>query len=254
MSGYVRTPEQQAIVAHKLEPLRIAAGAGTGKTATVTDRLVHLIEGGLLPEAALGITFTNKAAEELADRLRAALPAFARDGREVEVTTYHGFAFSLLQEFGVFVGVERDAQVIGPGYVRQLLFESLGAQTYEHLDLAAAPQRVAEAATLAGQLGDNLLSIDDLLGSTSSDAGDPWPARRDLAAVVRGYEALKVRLGVVDYADLIRFAHRLVADHPNVAERIRERYRFVVLDEYQDTAPAQRQLLLLKPLQTTKVK
>ena len=243
MTNYAPTPEQRAIVDHGMEPLRISAGAGTGKTATVTDRLVRLIEGGVPPEAALGITFTNKAAEELADRLRAALPALARDGRAVEVTTYHGFAFSLLQEFGAFVGIERDTQVIGPGYVRQLLFESLGTQTYEHIDLAAAPQRIAEAATLAGQLGDNLLSVDDLLSGVDADAGDPWPARRDLSAIVRGYGDLKARLGVVDYADLIEFAYRLVSEHPAVADRIRERYQCVVLDEYQDTAPAQRELL-----------
>ena len=245
MSGFVPTSEQEAIVSHPLEPLRVAAGAGTGKTATVTDRLVAIIESGIPPEAALGITFTNKAAEELADRLRSALPDFAREGREVEVTTYHGFAYGLLQEFGALVGVEREAQVIGPGYVRQLLFESLGDGEYTHLDLAAAPRRVAEAATLAAQLGDNLRSPDDLLDPVYAEAGEPWPARRELASIVRRYEDLKRQLGVVDYADLIRFAHRLVADHPVVAERVRDRYRCAVLDEYQDTAPAQRELLRL---------
>lgn len=243
MSGYIRTPEQTAIISHPLEPLRVAAGAGTGKTATITDRLVALVDSGIPPEAALGITFTNKTAEELSDRLRSALPDLARQGREVEVTTYHGFAHGLLAEFGALVGVERAVQVIGPGYVRQLLFESLSDGEYAHIDLAAAPQRVAEAATLAAQLGDNLRSPDELLDAAYQDAGQPWPERRELASIVRRYGELKRRLGVVDYADLIRFAYRLVADHPMVAERVRDRYRCVVLDEYQDTAPAQRELL-----------
>jgi DNA helicase-2/ATP-dependent DNA helicase PcrA len=242
MSDYTRTPQQRAIVGHPLVPLRVAAGAGTGKTATVTDRLVSLIEMGTPPEAALGITFTNKAAEELADRLRSALPELAREGREVEVTTYHGFAYGVLQEFGALVGIERDTQVIGPGYVRQLLFESLGDASYAHLDLAAAPQRVAEAATLASQLGDNLVPVSRLLGTEYSEAPEPWPARRELAGIVGRYEELKRELQVVDYADLILFSHHLVVDHPLVAKRIRERYHCVVLDEYQDTAPAQREL------------
>ena len=242
---YVRTPEQVAIVGHPLEPLRVAAGAGTGKTATVTDRLVGLIDSGISPEATLGITFTNKAAEELADRLRAALPEYTREGREVEVTTYHGFAFELLQEFGALVGVERGVKVIGPGYVRQLLFEGLSEGRYEHLDLAAAPQRVAEAATLAGQLGDNLRLPSDLLAEKWADDGPPWPQRRELASIIERYNKLKMSLGVLDYADLIRFSYELAANHPIVASRVRDRYRTVVLDEYQDTAPAQRELLRL---------
>ena len=243
MSGYQRTLEQTTIISHRLEPLRVAAGAGTGKTATITDRLAALVDSGIPPEAALGITFTNKAAMELSDRLRSALPDLAQQGREVEVTTYHGFAFGLLAEFGALVGIEREAQVIGPGYQRQLLFESLSDGEYTNIDLAAAPQRVAEAATLAAQLGDNLRSPDELLGPAYQDAGRPWPQRRELASIVRRYEVFKRHLGVVDYADLIRFAYRLVTDHPMVAARVKDRYRCVVLDEYQDTAPAQRELL-----------
>ena len=106
-SDWVLTPDQRAVVDHPQLPVRIAAGAGTGKTSTIVHRLVGCIDQGMAPEEALGITFTNKAAEELADRLRAALPEHRVEGREVEVTTYHGFAYSLLQEFGAFVGIER---------------------------------------------------------------------------------------------------------------------------------------------------
>ena len=245
MSGYTRTAEQHAVIAHALEPLRVAAGAGTGKTATVTDRLVDIIESGTPPEAALGITFTNKAAEELSDRLRSELPGLAAQGREVEVTTYHGFAYALLQEFGALVGVERDAEVIGPGYVRQLLFESLSGGTYHELDLTAPTHRVNEAATLSGQLGENLMSAADLLAAAAGHTEDPWPARRELAGIIDRYEKVKQDLGAVDYADLIAQAHRLVAEHPVVTKRIRDRYVCVVLDEYQDTAPAQREVLRL---------
>jgi DNA helicase-2/ATP-dependent DNA helicase PcrA len=243
VSDYIRTREQEDVIGHSLEPLRVAAGAGTGKTATVTDRLVSLIEAGIPPEAALGVTFTNKAAEELADRLRSALADHARNGREVEVTTYHGFAYALLQEFGALVGVERDAQVIGPGYQRQLLFESLTGGEYRHLDMSAPSARVAEAVTLSSQLGDNLRVPDELLTQEFAGLDDPWPARSELAGIARRYEELKRRLGVVDYSDLIRYAHRLVTDFPHVTDRVRARYRCVVLDEYQDTAPAQRELL-----------
>jgi DNA helicase-2/ATP-dependent DNA helicase PcrA len=243
MSEFPLTPQQQAVVAYDLLPLRVAAGAGTGKTSTIARRLQSIVAGGTPPEAALGITFTNKAAGELADRLRSLLPAMAQTGREVEVTTYHGFAYSLLQEFGAYVGVERDAAVIGPGYVRQLIHESLRGESFAALDMTSPPHRIAEAATLAGQLGDNLKTSADLVTAAPEKVDEVWAARLELAKVVAGYEHEKRRLGVVDYADLILLSHRLVTEYPSIAKKVRSRFAVVLLDEYQDTAPAQRKLL-----------
>ena len=131
------TPEQCAVIDYPLLPLRVVAGAGTGKTTTIVHRLAALVATGLSPERAIGITFTNKAAEELAARLRAALPELAAEGREVEVTTYHGFAYGILQEFGAVLGVERNSEVIGPGYVRQIMHDALSEGRYAHLDVSA---------------------------------------------------------------------------------------------------------------------
>lgn len=239
----IPTPEQRAVIEHPLEPLRVAAGAGTGKTATIVWRLAAAVRGGILPEAALGVTFTNKAAEELADRLRSALPDLAAEGREIQVTTYHGFAHQLLEEFGALVGVERGAEIIGAGFQRQLLDECLGVHRFQLLDLTNPAGRVDEAANLARQLGDNLLTPSDLALSAPTAPDDTWQRRLELTAILETYAGEKRRLGVVDYADLIRLAHRLVAEHPEIAERVRSRYRLAVVDEYQDTDPGQRLLL-----------
>ncbi len=239
----VLTSEQEAIVGHPLEPLRVAAGAGTGKTTTIVARLVAAIEGGLEPEQALGVTFTNKAAEELADRLRTALRPHAAEGREVEVSTYHGFAARLLAEFGAIVGIERDVQIVGPGYVRQLLHESIGTMPYEHLDMTALAWRVDEAAALGRQLTGNLCEPESLLRAAPDPLAEPWPSRIELVRILQAYRARKRALGVADNGDLIHLAHRLVVEHPDIARRIRDRYRIVVLDEYQDTDPSQRELL-----------
>jgi len=243
-ASMVLTPEQRAIVDHPLEPLRVSAGAGTGKTTTIVLRLSAMIEGGIEPEQALGVTFTNKAAEELADRLREELPDLAGDGREVEVTTYHGFAYSLLQEFGALVGMERGADVIGPGFQRQLIEEELAGGTYRVLDLTAPSTRVAESATLTRQLGDNLLTTADLVAAAPKTQDAVWEKRLELASVAEAYAAAKHRVGVVDYADLVGLAYRLVTEHPELAARIRNRYQAVLLDEYQDTDPAQRLLMM----------
>ena len=239
------TEEQIAIVTAPLIPLRVSAGAGTGKTTTIVLRLKALISEGVEPETALGITFTNKAAGELGDRLRAEFPDLTADGREIQITTYHGFAYHLLQEFGALVGVERDTAVIGPAYQRQILEEGLGSDTYEHLDLTYPKGIIDRAFTLAGQVGDNLLDVESVREAAPSiePLDDVWATRLELLSLVDRFTEAKGRLGVVDYADLVGNAHRLVTEHPAIAQRIRDRYRVVLLDEYQDTDPAQRELL-----------
>ncbi|MEN8233820.1 MAG: ATP-dependent DNA helicase [Actinomycetota bacterium] len=239
------TPEQQAIVEYPLAPLRVAAGAGTGKTTTIVLRLKALIGAGIEPESALGITFTNKAAGELAERLRSEFPDLAKDGREVQVATYHGFAYDVLREFGALVGVERDTTVITPAHQRQLLEKGLGSVGYEHLDLTKPAGIIDKGLTLAGQVGDNLLAP-----TTVRDAAPPieerdevWATRLELLSLVDAYARTKAEIGVVDYADLVARAYQLVTEHPAIADRLRNRYRIVLLDEYQDTDPAQRELL-----------
>ena len=216
----VPTPEQQRIIAYPLRPLRVTAGAGTGKTTTMALRLAGLIRSaGLEPEQALGITFTNKAAEELADRLRMHLGDLAEAGRQVEVTTYHGFAHSLLAEFGPLVGIERGLAVITPGYQRQLLRDALGSRSRRLMDLTAPGARVEELAVLAGQMADHLVdpARPAVLGGTDQVAAE----RAEMAEVLLEYAARKRRLQAVDYSDLITLAYHLLAASPGVVARLR---------------------------------
>jgi DNA helicase-2/ATP-dependent DNA helicase PcrA len=236
------TPEQQAVIDYPLEPLRVVAGAGAGKTSTMAWRLARLVSGGdVEPERALGITFTNKAADQLADRLRSELPELTEQGRSIAVATYHGFAHSLLVEFGALVGVERGAAVVSAGYQRELMMRALGAGHYDAIDLSAAAHRVEDMSALWGQLGDNLLPPGHLL----TLGGDGVAvARSELATALTRYASLKSSLGLLDYSDLIAKAHELMDNHPEIAARLRGRYDVVLLDEFQDTNAAQRLLLL----------
>ena len=241
MTPFTPSPEQRAVIEYPLQPLRVAAGAGSGKTGTMAQRLAHfVISGEVAPEEALGITFTNKAAGELADRLRATLPEMTAEGREVEVTTYHGFAHGLIREFGPLVGAAREARIITPGYSRQLIRDAIAAAPRPLLDLTQPGRVVDRVAGLASALGDHLGVADDI----RVDPADPVAEQRNaLADVLAEYERLKHRFGVVDFADLVTLAYRLMTRHEGLAARIRDRYRIVLLDEYQDTNPGQRELL-----------
>ncbi len=232
------SPEQQAIIDYPLQPLRVDAGAGTGKTTTMALRLARLLNSGQV-DAALGITFTNKASQELRERIE--VMRSSPDLGAVEVATYHGFAHSLLSEFGAYVGVERTSRLITPGFVRQLMRDALGAGTYTALDLAAPGYRVEEMAALSGQIADNL----GRPGEVESLPGDIGDKRAELLGALERYEHLKWKIGVVDCGDLIGLAHRLLEEVPAVVAQIRARFQVVLLDEYQDTNPAQRELLRL---------
>lgn len=238
------TPQQQAIVdAVPAGPLRIDAGAGTGKTYTLVAAIASLVASGTDPERILGVTFTNKAAGELASRVRAVLAPSVDLGIEVDVHTYHGFAARLIREFGPFVGIERETRVITPTFARQLLLEAIqAAGELHHIDLSSPTRHlVGDLLRLSSAMADNL--VDPATVAESPGADDVARTRSELAGIVVRYVAEKRRLGVADYADLIALGHRLVEDHAAIADRIRGRYDVVFLDEYQDTDPAQRQLL-----------
>lgn len=242
MSEFVPTTEQQAILDLGLDTIRISAGAGTGKTTTVAMAIANLVENhGIDPEQILGITFTNKAAAELADRVRSYLTGSVAPGREVEVHTYHGFASQILNEFGLLAGLDSRPEVITPTFARQLLGEIFYNTSYSYVDITWAG-RINWIKQLGDRLGDHLLEPGDLLDSNHPDE-EPWPERLEMLATLQQYQKDKSELSVVDYSDLITLSTRLVQSHQDVAATIRNRYRAVVLDEYQDTNPAQRVLL-----------
>lgn len=236
--------EQQAILDYPLAPLRIAAGAGTGKTTTLAHRIARLVSDGIEPEQILGITFTNKAAEELAERVTTTLvdESDTATVRQVDVHTYHGFAASLLREFGPLVGVERSTAIITPTFGRQLFTDSLEGGEYRQLDVTYRGI-VNKPAYMAATMGDHLVQAEDVRSLAPAEPDQIWLERLEIIGIVERYRAEKDRLGAVDYSDLIAKTHTLVVRFPEIASRIRSRYRAVFLDEYQDTNAAQREML-----------
>lgn len=235
--------EQRSVLQLGLDSIRIRAGAGTGKTTTVAMVIANLIQDhDVQPEEIVGITFTNKAAAELGDRVRQMLADTVDAGRQVEIHTYHGFAAQVIAEFGVLAGVDNRAQVVTPTFARQLMSETFHRTSYRHLDITQS-RTLNKIRQLGDRLGDHLLTPEDLIESCREQSGDIWEARLEMAETLAQYSRDKRRLRLVDYADLVTLATRVTRDHPELAEEIRSRYRAVVLDEYQDTNPAQRALL-----------
>jgi DNA helicase-2/ATP-dependent DNA helicase PcrA len=243
MSKLVPSPEQQNVLDLGLCSIRIRAGAGTGKTTTVAMVIANLVEEhGLEPEQILGITFTNKAAAELADRVRRFLPDTIDPGRHPEVHTYHGFAAQILAEFGALAGVDNRSRVITPTFARQIMGDTFRRTAFARLDITQ-DRTLDRIRKLGDRLGDHLKQSQDLLDVVPSSPDEVWEARIEMAETLARYEGEKNRLKVVDYGDLVTLSTRIVTQYPDLAAAIRDRYAAIVLDEYQDTNPAQRVLL-----------
>lgn len=277
------TGEQAAIIASDLEPLLVIAGAGSGKTTTMADRVVWLVANGhVLPEEILGVTFTRKAAGELAARIRRQLrklsvlgrsgqvglapAAAAEDALEPRVSTYHSYAGGIVTDYGLRLGIERDAVVLGAAESWQLA--SLVVEAYdgafEHFT-AAKSTLVKAVIGLAGECAEHLqdpehvkviveahaeqlAALPYLDGKTraSTDAAmklvNVLRTRGSVAAMVNKYARAKRSRNALDYGDLVALAARIADEVPQAAELERQRFKVVLLDEFQDTSHAQLQL------------
>jgi DNA helicase II / ATP-dependent DNA helicase PcrA len=271
----LRTPfsdEQVAAVTAPLAPYVVVAGAGSGKTTVMTARVVWLVATGQVrPDEVLGLTFTTKAAGELAARVRAALRVLASstpddrgehddvDG-EPAVSTYHAFAGRLLAEHGLRIGVEPGSRLLGEAASYQLAHRVVTRSTRDLAQLGVAVQTVVEGVrALDGELAEHcldpaVLRQHDLDVIAEIDALDVARAdarkmreiavqRIELSHLVDDYRAARAALDVVDFSDQMRLGARLAESSPQVGAALREQYRVVLLDEYQDTSVAQRRLL-----------
>ena len=260
LRGQDPTVEQLEAITAPVGPAHLIAGAGSGKTAVMAARIVHLIDRlGVEPAAILGLTFTNKAAAELEQRVRQALAAGGRDpasGAEITVSTYHAFAAEVVQTFGVRVGVEPDADLLSDAQQYQLLLSILETERFEHVQVRSPGTTIGAALRLASACADHM--IDPRLVTQASmevvkraEDGEDLPRwlvgeareRAELGRLVERYDAEKRRRGRIDFGDQVAKAVELVEGFEEIAEALRTRFPHVLLDEYQDTNVAQRRLM-----------
>ncbi|HET8568858.1 MAG TPA: UvrD-helicase domain-containing protein [Candidatus Limnocylindria bacterium] len=224
-------PEQRAAVTHGDGPLLILAGAGSGKTRVLTHRVAHLVrERGVPPGAILAVTFTNKAAKEMRDRLERLLGAEAT--KQLWLGTFHGFCARLLRRDGPLVGIDRSFAIYDEADQRALLRRAME-------DTGFSERIFAPGATLAVISGakNELKGPADLAGTARDQL------ERAAVAIWRRYDELLRENNAVDYDDLLVLACRLFETSDAALERWQDRFRHILVDEYQDTNRAQYVLL-----------
>ncbi len=248
---YAPDAQQQRAIDHPLAPLRIVAGAGSGKTEVMAQRVVSLVERGAVGDhEVLGLTFSNKAAANLRDRIVRRLGP----GNRVQVTTYHGFGAQIIREHAIALGLPGEPRLLDRARSFQLLLEEFHRVDLPNRKLGRPQQLVEETLTLASSLADHLVTVevlrDDCLAMAENRSLTPWVrrvarSRADLCILLDAYATAKRRLGVLDFGDQIALAVEAVRSDPSVADALRQRYKAVLLDEFQDTNVAQRELLKL---------
>ncbi|WP_369036328.1 ATP-dependent DNA helicase [Streptomyces adonidis] len=268
--GIPFTPEQTACIIAPPAPQVIVAGAGSGKTTVMAARVVWLVgTGQVAPEQVLGLTFTNKAAGELAERVRKALvKAGVTDPDVIDpdnppgepvISTYHAFAGRLLTDHGLRIGLEPTARLLADATRFQLAARVLREAPGPYPALTRSfPDLVSDLLTLDAELAEHLVRPEELRaydaelllaleGAKLTNADlrkvpETAAARRELTELVTRYRAAKRERDLLDFGDQIAHSATL-ARIPEVGRVLREEFRVVLLDEYQDTSVAQRVLL-----------
>ena len=250
------TPSQRDAVTHGDGPLLIVAGAGTGKTTVITRRIAWLIATRRAkPSEILALTFTEKAAAEMEGRVDQLVPYGYTD---TWISTFHAFGDRVLREQALEIGIAPDFRVLSRPeqfiFFRDRLFE-MPLERYRPL---GDPTRYISALlTLISRAKDEDISAETYeayaLQLQSRAAEDPWQtevsdraaAHLELARTSQAFQRLLGEAGLVDFGDLIVLPLQLFRDRPDILRRYQERFRYILVDEFQDTNHAQFELVKL---------
>lgn len=262
------TNEQVAIIEAPMRPLLVVAGAGSGKTETMSMRVLWLVANfeDITPESILGLTFTRKAAAELRSRLRGRLDALgahmggnAVNDEDPVSLTYNSFAQRIVSEHGLSIGVDPDFRMLSHAESIDMMTDILANLPEAPIEDVTISSAVTAALSLAGQIAEHGLTLEDAreqleefskdlvdVGDTNAEARSIQKANRTRLALLEPIEIFAQRkrdLGVLDFSDQLVLAERIVTHVPSVCELLRRDHKVVLLDEFQDTSVIQMNLL-----------
>jgi DNA helicase II / ATP-dependent DNA helicase PcrA len=224
-------PAQSEAVHHRDGPLLVLAGPGSGKTRVITRRIAHLIESGVWASRILAITFTNKAASEMQSRVERLLP-----GNRVWVSTFHRLCSRLLRRFAPSVGLKPNFSILDTSDQAHVMRDVL-----TNLDIDAKHFTPGKLLHRIGQAKQRLQTAEMF----ARDVADGRSGFLDtvVAGVYTAYEQTLLRSNAVDFDDLLLHVCRLLSDNEEIRAELDERFRYILVDEYQDTNLAQYQIV-----------
>jgi DNA helicase-2/ATP-dependent DNA helicase PcrA len=221
------TPAQRQAVTFLDGPLLVLAGPGSGKTRVITRRIAHLVHHGVEPWQILAITFTNKAAREMADRVEQLLP-----GSRVWVSTFHRFCARVLRQHPQTIGLRPNFTIFDTSDQRQLL-----RSVMSDLDISTTHFPPNKIGARISRLKNDLVFPDEYARRYDDMVGTHYEAI--VARVYPAYQKALLDANAVDFDDLLLHIVKLFEENPEIRAQLDRRFRYVLVDEYQDTNLAQ---------------
>ncbi len=239
--------QQLQAVKHGKGPLLIIAGAGTGKTTVITERIKHLITKGYAkPEEILALTFTEKGATEMEARIDVALPLGYGD---MWVSTFHSFCDRILRESGIQIGLSSNYKLMTSAQTVDLIKRNLFDFNLDYFKPLGNPNKFIEGLLQHfSRLQDECVSQDDYLKYAKKfESEEQLEIKKinELSNAYFFYNKLKLKNNVLDFGDLINYVNKLFIDRPNVLKVYQEKFKYILVDEFQDTNFAQNVLVNL---------
>jgi DNA helicase-2/ATP-dependent DNA helicase PcrA len=233
----VLNPQQREAVLHGDGPLLVIAGAGTGKTRTLIYRVARLVETGVPAPSVLLLTFTRRAAEEM---LRRASLLLDRRCEKVAGGTFHSFANSLLRRHAGAIGFGENFTILDRSDSENLI-----GLLRQEIHAAHKTVRFPRKGTLADLVSRAVNRGEDLTTAVERDAPHFLYCLDDILRIHRLYEAAKREQNLMDYDDLLVHLETLLREHEGIRRAVSETYRYILVDEYQDTNRIQAEILRL---------
>ncbi len=241
--------EQKEAVVHKQGPLLIVAGAGTGKTTVITQRIVHLIEKGeVKPEEILAVTFTEKAAAEMEERVDVLLPYGYAD---LWISTFHSFCERVLRDYALNIGLPADFKVLDNTTAWLLIRQNFDKFELNYYKPLGNPTKFIQALIShfshckdQGIYPEDYLEYAEKLKTRDDLPEDDETERiREVANAYHVYQRLLLENGYLDFGDLINYCLKLFQKRPLILKKYREKFKYILVDEFQDTNWAQYELV-----------
>lgn len=239
---------QKQAVFHVDGPALVVAGAGTGKTAVISMRIAHLLLSEKIPaESILALTFTEKAATEMQDRVERLLPYGYVDS---DILTFHALGDKILREFGFELGLPSDFVVMSGFQQSIVMRQVLDGIELSYYKKPSDPFSFSDALLQAiSRLKDENISAEDFTVFAKSQAKkeDPVEAERirDLSDIYTAYQSSCLDKGMIDHGDQIMLVISLLKSFPKILSYLQLKYKYILVDEYQDTNFSQSYLLKL---------
>lgn len=242
--------ESQAAAAKSKDcPLLVTAGPGTGKTKTLIERILFLLDEGIQPEEILALTFSNKATEEMRERIASKRPD---EAKRMEIMTFHSFGLNILRKYAPEAGLDNDSPLIEKLEAISFLEKNLKKLELDHFQSLSLPTRWFSAILGAiSRAKDELkspadyrkLSEEMLEDSTNADEKREAEKCLEIARVYEIYQKHLETEKILDFGDLIFRAWKLLRDRDDIKSEIKSKYKAVLVDEYQDINRASGKLL-----------